>query len=104
MEELLAAKSISQKGAHHDTPSATHDRRHAGAKSFAAHANFLRATGFPVRTPLPQIPGKAGARGDPHLSGLPHQRKETGAWLCSHRGRRFALSLQSLAEKAMAFR
>ena len=31
------------KGAHHDSPSATHDRRHAGAEPFPAHANFLRA-------------------------------------------------------------
>ena len=38
MEWLLAAHSISQ-GVHHDTPSATHDRRHAGAESRTEHAN-----------------------------------------------------------------
>src|SRR5580658_8747158 len=34
------------KGAFHDSPSETHDRRHAGAESFAAHTDFLCATRF----------------------------------------------------------
>src|SRR5262249_16906465 len=44
----------------HDIPSATHDRRHAGAESRAQHANLLRATGVPVRAALRQITGTIG--------------------------------------------
>ena len=44
IEVLLAAHSISQKEPLNDSPSETHDRRHAGAESFAAHTDFLRAT------------------------------------------------------------
>src|SRR5262249_883463 len=38
----------SRKGESHDIPSATNDRRHAGAKSRPEHANLLRTTGIPV--------------------------------------------------------
>src|SRR5258705_13700415 len=41
-----------RKGAFHDIPSATHDRRHAGAESCTEHANVLRATGVLVRASL----------------------------------------------------
>ena len=77
MEELLAAHSIFAKGAHHDTPSATHDRRHASAESRPEHPNILSATGISVRTPLQPIARGLGPGGDPGLS------LESGAFDCS---------------------
>src|ERR1022692_1257530 len=58
------------KGAHHDPPSATHDRRHAAAESRPEPPNILSATGIPVRTPLQPIARGLGPGGDPSLSGL----------------------------------
>ena len=49
-----------RKGAFHDIPSATHDRRHASAESRTEHANLLRATGVPVRASLREITGTIG--------------------------------------------
>lgn len=76
MERLLAARSISQKGAHHDIPSATHDRRHRGAESRPEYTNIVSATGLPVRTTLPQIPGPVRARRDSYLPGQVHLANE----------------------------
>ena len=49
-----------RKGVSRDTASATHDGRHAGAKSRPEDATLLRATGRPVRTPLQQVTGRIG--------------------------------------------
>lgn len=70
MELLLAATPCFRKGAPYDTPSATHDRRHAGAESRTEHADVVRATGLSVCTPFQQVTGGARTRGDPRLSGV----------------------------------
>src|ERR1039457_168346 len=62
------------KGAHHDTPSATHDRRKAGANSPPKPQNTLSATGILFRTPLQPIARGLGPGGDPSLSGLLDQK------------------------------
>lgn len=49
METLLAAHSIC-KGAFRDTPSSTHDRRHAGAQPFAAHPVSTLQHAAPTRS------------------------------------------------------
>src|SRR5208337_2196681 len=81
------------KGAFYDISSATHDRRHAGAESRPEHSNLVFATGVPVRTPLPQAAASLRPRGDPGLSGLPDQRKETLPEFRAHRHRRVAISV-----------
>ena len=65
----------------HDIPSATHDRRHAGAESRTEHANRPMSAGFFVRPAFQQIAGTAGPGGHPRLPGLSDQRKEIGAQL-----------------------
>src|ERR1700733_11366634 len=53
------------QGAHHDSTSPTHDRRHAGAESRPEHPDLVRTTGIAIRSPLQQVPRGLGARGDP---------------------------------------
>jgi hypothetical protein len=55
MELLLAANSVSQRGFAMTPLRATHDRRHASAKSRPEYARVLSATGFAVCTPFQQV-------------------------------------------------
>src|ERR1039457_1627840 len=102
MERLLAAHP-SCKGAFHDTPSPTHDRGYAGAQSFPAYPDVLRATGFPLCTPLPQVTRSPGSGEHSVLPSLPDQPKETGSWFYPHRGGRPAFPLQGNAPQRLEF-